>query len=140
MLSLRRRPLNEVWPQRSLKVTKGHLNILKLSFTAMYFCLKPNLYNNFSRMSILWRQNFFLKWRMTWKVIQGHIIPLLCQNYSGAFVYAPILMKICRNANIFKEQYFHKLIYHLKCHFTLWISFVIFYFKTTCKNISTLKL
>ena len=36
------------------------------------------------------------------KVIQGHIRLLLCQNHSSRFVYRPILMKICMNANIMK--------------------------------------
>ena len=48
---------------------------------------------------------------MTSKVIQGHIRPLLCQNYSSTFVYGPILMKICMNAiaiNIMKTPFLHK--------------------------------
>ena len=39
---------------------------------------------------------------MTLKVIQGHIRPHLRQNHSSTFVYEPILMKICMNANIMK--------------------------------------
>ena len=43
---------------------------------------------------------------MTLKVIQGHIRPSLCQNHSRTFVYGPIFMKICMNANIMKTQFF----------------------------------
>ena len=46
---------------------------------------------------------------MTLKVFQGHIRQLLCQNQSSLFVYGPILMKICMNANITKKYFFHKL-------------------------------
>ena len=41
------------------------------------------------------------------KVIQGHIRPILCQNYSSTFVFRPILMMICMNANIMKIQYMY---------------------------------
>ena len=41
---------------------------------------------------------------MTLKVTQGHKRPLLCQNHYSTFVYGPILMKICMNANIIKTQ------------------------------------
>ena len=30
---------------------------------------------------------------------------LLCQNHSSTFVYGPILIKICSNADIMKTQY-----------------------------------
>ena len=43
---------------------------------------------------------------MTSKVIQGHKGPLLCQNYYSTFVYGPIFMKICNNANIMNTQSF----------------------------------
>ena len=36
-------------------------------------------------------------------------------------------MKICMNANIMKTQFFHKVIYGLKCHFYVMINFVIFF-------------
>ena len=36
------------------------------------------------------------------------------QNNSSTFVYGPILMEICMNANIMKPQFFHKIIYDLK--------------------------
>ena len=54
---------------------------------------------------------------MTSKVIEGHIRPLLCENHSGTFVYGPIFMKICINANIMKTQFFHKCYYYVmeKC-------------------------
>ena len=54
---------------------------------------------------------------MTSKVIQGHIRPLLSRNHSSLFVYGPILMKICMNADIMKIQYFHKIIKDLKYNF-----------------------
>ena len=56
---------------------------------------------------------------MTSKVIQGHIRPLLSQNYSSTFVYGPILMKLFMNANIMKTQY------NLKCS-TFIMEFCIF--------------
>ena len=121
---------NKVWPQRPLKITKGYLKISKLSFSAIYFCLTLNLFVNFSRMSTLWRFKFLIKWSMASKVIQGYIRPLLCKNYSSTFVYGPILMKICMNANIMKTQFFHWIICDLKFTFMLLRSFVIFYFKT----------
>ena len=37
--------------------------------------------------------------------MQGHKRPLLCKNHSRTFVYGPIFMKICVNANIMKTQY-----------------------------------
>ena len=54
---------------------------------------------------------------MTSKIIQGHKRPL-CPNHSSTFVYGPILMKICMNANIMKTQY-------MTCYvtFMLWRSF-----------------
>ena len=63
---------------------------------------------------------------MTLKVIQCHIRPLLCQIQSSTFVYEPILMKICMNANIMKTQFFHRIIYDLKCHFYIMKKFVTF--------------
>ena len=42
---------------------------------------------------------------MTLKVMQGHKRPLLCQKRSRTFVYGPIFMKICMNANIMKTQF-----------------------------------
>ena len=62
---------------------------------------------------------------MTSKVIQGHIRPLLCQNHSSTFVYGPILIKICMNANIKKTHFFLKY-YDLKCHFYVMEKFCIF--------------
>ena len=41
-------------------------------------------------------------------VIQGHIRPILCQNHSSTFIYGPILIEICMNANILKTQFFMK--------------------------------
>ena len=46
---------------------------------------------------------------MTLKFMQGHKRPLLFQNHSRTFVYGPIFMKICMNANIMKTQFFHKI-------------------------------
>ena len=57
-------------------------------------------------MSTLWRYNSLIRWSMTLKVIQGLIRPPLCQNHSSTFVYRPILMKICMNADtIFSLNY-----------------------------------
>ena len=41
---------------------------------------------------------------MTLNVMQGHKRPLLCQIHSRTFVYGPIFLKICMNANIMKTQ------------------------------------
>ena len=46
---------------------------------------------------------------MSSKVIQGHISPLFCQNHSSTFVYGPILVEICMNANIMKTRHDLKL-------------------------------
>ena len=54
---------------------------------------------------------------MTLKVIKGHTRPPLFQNHSSTFVYGPILMKICMNANITKTQFSHQIRYDQKCHF-----------------------
>ena len=64
--------------------------------------------------TLLLRHNFYIKWSMTSKVIQGHIRLLFCQNHSGTFFYGLILMKICMNANNKKTQIFHKIIENLK--------------------------
>ena len=34
--------------------------------------------------------------------LKDHIRPPLCQNHTSTFVYGPILMKICMNANVMK--------------------------------------
>ena len=44
-------------------------------------------------------------WKRSAKVIQGQLRPLLCQNHSSPFVYGPIFIKICMNANIMKTQF-----------------------------------
>ena len=50
-------------------------------------------------------KKIFIQCSVASKVIQGHIRPLLlCQNNSSTFVYWPISMKICKNANIMKTQ------------------------------------
>ena len=59
----------------------------------------------------------FYKLSKTSKVIQGHIRPLLCQNFTSKFINGSILIKICVNANIMKRQFFHEFIYDLKCNF-----------------------
>ena len=64
---------------------------------------------------------------MTTKGIQGHISPLLCQNFSSTFLYGPTLMQICMNAKIMKTQFFHKIIYDLKCHSYVREKFRIFF-------------
>ena len=51
---------------------------------------------------------------MTLKVMQRHKRPLLCQNHSRTFVYEPIFIKICMNANSMKTQFFHKMKYDLR--------------------------
>ena len=49
----------KVWPQRSLKVTSGHLIFKNIFFLLRYiFCLTPIF---FSRMSTLWKHKFFMK-------------------------------------------------------------------------------
>ena len=75
---------------------------------------------------------------MTLKVIQGHIRQLLCQNHYSAFIYGPILIKICVNANIMKTQFFHKIIYDLKCHFYVIEKFRNFFILRPSNLITTL--
>ena len=60
--------------------------------------------------------------------LKGHSRPLLCQNHSSAFVYGPILMKICMNANIMKTY----------VPFMLWRSFVILFTLRPSDLITTL--
>ena len=43
---------------------------------------------------------------MTLKVSQGQLRLPFCQNHSSIFVYAPILLKICMNANIMNTRFF----------------------------------
>ena len=50
----------------------------------------PNLSKTIQECQHYKDANFQLK-----EVIQGHKIPLLCQNYSSTFVYGPIFMKMC---------------------------------------------
>jgi hypothetical protein len=109
----------------SLKVTKVHIKISKSSFCTLYYLFNAQSFKNFLRMSTLWRHKFLIKLSMTLKVIQVHIRP-----HFSTFVYGPILMKICINANIMKTELLHKIIYDLKCTFMLWRSFRFFYFKT----------
>ena len=68
-----------------------------------------------------------MKLSMTFKVIHGHLRPPLCKNRSSTFVYEPFLMNFCTNANIMKIQFFHWIIYDIKCTFMLWRSFVILF-------------
>ena len=63
---------------------------------------------------------------MTSKVIQGHMRPILWQNHSSAFVYEPILIKICMDANIMKSYVYHVYDIEKFCDF--------FYFKTIWLN------
>ena len=60
---------------------------------------------------------------MTLKVMQGHKRPLLCQNHSSTFVYGPILIKICMNANIMKTHFsinlYHFYVMEKFCDFIL---------------------
>ena len=118
------------WSMTS-KVTKVILNFQNHLFLRYIICTMPHLLKTFLRMPT---HKFFIKWSMTSKVIQGHKRPLLCKNHSSTFIYGSILIKICMNANIMKIQFFHKIIYDQKCHFLLWRSFVIFYFKTFWPN------
>ena len=69
---------------------------------------------------------------MTSKVIKGHKRPRLCQNLSSTFVYVLIWMKICRNANIMKTQFFHKIISDMKCHSYFMENSSIFLFLNLC--------
>ena len=99
----------------------------------IFFCdillFNAQSFKNFSRMSTLWRRNFFIKWSMTSKVIQGHIRSLIYQNHFSSFVYGPILMKTFMNANVMGRQYMT-----WNVTFLLWRSFLIFNFKTFYPN------
>ena len=72
------------------------------------------------------------------KVIPGHMRPILCQNHSSRFVYGPILMKICMNANTIKTQFFYEIIYELKCHFYVMEKFCDFFTLRPSDLITTL--
>ena len=39
--------------------------------------------------------------------LKGHIRLLFIHDHSSTFVYGPILMKICKNADIMKTQFVH---------------------------------
>ena len=58
--------------------------------------------------------------------LKGHPRSLLCKKNSRTFVYGPILIKICINANIMKTHFFNKIIHDLNVTFMLWKSFVIY--------------
>ena len=47
-------------------------------------------------------------------------------------------MKICMNANIIKTQFFHKIIYALKCNFYFWRNLVNFFTLKPSDLITTL--
>ena len=66
---------------------KGHLKILKSSYS-VFFLLTPDLFKAFQERQHYENTN-------------------LCQNPSSTFVYGPIFMKICMNANI--TQFFHQI-------------------------------
>ena len=46
---------------------------------------------------------------------------------DSTFIYRPILIKICMNANIWRHNFFIKIIYHLKCHFYIMEKFSDFF-------------
>ena len=76
------------------------------NFLAIYFCLTNNLFKTFQECQHYNDTNF--QWSMPSKVSQGHIRSLLNQNYFSKFVYGPILIKNCMNANIKKTKCFNK--------------------------------
>ena len=51
---------------------------------------------------------------MTLKAMQGHKRPLLGKNHSRTFIYGPILMKICKNANVKTQFSIELYIYDLE--------------------------
>ena len=68
---------NDVWPQRSLKVSYGHFYV-KLIIFRYLFCLKSQ---NFLWMLTLWRCILFMKLIMSSKVIKGHMsFTFMCKN------------------------------------------------------------
>ena len=71
----------------SLKVTKGHLKISQSSFSAIVFCLTPDLLKTFQECKHYKEKKIEKKRSMTVKVMQGHKRPLLCQNHSSTFIY-----------------------------------------------------
>ena len=105
-----------------------YISLIKLRDSEILAFFLAYSFIKFLWMLTLWRRIFFNKWSM----IQGHIRPLLCKFHSSTFVYRPILMKICMNANI-KTQYFHKIKHDLKCHFYVMEKFCDF-FKTFRPN------
>ena len=87
------------------------------------FCL--NFFKIFSRMSILWRHIFLIKWSMTLKVIQGHMRPHLCQNHSSTFVYEQSFMKILWMPRSWRHIWLkiHFYVMEKFCYFSLLLSF-----------------
>ena len=90
------------------EVIKGHLKILKSSFSAIQ---KKKLFKN---VHIMKTQMFLFEWSLTLKVIQGYITPIFRQNHSSTFVYGPIFLEICTNLLISCSV---DTIYDLKCYF-----------------------
>ena len=101
--------------------------VLKFKNCHFLFCLTPNLLKLFKNVHIMIEQ-IFHKMKYDLKVIQGHIRPLLCQNYSTTFVYPSILMKICKKFS-WSHNLFIKLCLTWNVTFMLWRSFVFLFSK-----------
>ena len=118
-----------------IEVTKGHLKILKSSFSAIYY-----LFDAWYFLKLLKNVNIMKTHNMKYDLI-GHprsSMNIFMPNLSSTLVNWPILMKICKNANIKNTQFFHKIIYDLKFHFMLWRRFVFFFTLRPSDLITTL--
>ena len=98
------------WSMTS-KVIKGHIKISKSSYFAIYYSFNAYVaysLKNFSSMSTSSRYKFVITLKYD---LKGHLIsrPLLCQNLYRTFVYWPIWIKMCKNVNIIRTQFFIKL-------------------------------
>ena len=95
---------------------RGHVQISKSYFLWYIFCLAPNLLKTFQDCQHYeeWRNNLFIKWSMTAKVIQVYIRPLLCYNHSNTLIYGPILISWRHNFKIiFFWKIKHEKIYYI---------------------------
>ena len=80
---------------------RGHYRsqkvIIKSFVSVVHFLFNAKSFKNFSRMSTLWRHQFFIKWSMILKVIQGH------KNF-----YAKIIL-----AHSFMDRFWGKFVWKL---------------------------
>ena len=100
--------------------------ILVRTYVLQYLTKKLWDYGTPNLLKTLWRRKFYIKWSMTSKVIQGHIRSLFCQNHSSTFVYGPIFMKICMNANTWRHNIWPEMKFceFFKLELQPWLTFL----------------